>query len=105
MFLMSAAAAEAAAETAAAALAGMRAGDVMTADPDIGSTWMSVSDFIDRIALNSAQIAFPVIGPDGSLAGVTGLGRLARGPPGQPGRYHAGPDHDPGPARLPGHPR
>jgi Zn-dependent protease len=81
MFVMSAAAAEATAETAAATLAGMRVGDVMTPDPDIGGTWLSVSDFIDRIVLNSAQIAFPVIGPGGSLAGVTGVGRLARVPP------------------------
>jgi Zn-dependent protease len=81
MFLMTAAAAEATAETAAAALAGMRVGDVMTAHPDIGGTWMSVSDFIDRIVLNSAEIAFPVVGPGGSLAGVTGVGRLARVPP------------------------
>ena len=81
MFVMSAAAAEATAETAAAALAGMRVGDVMTPDPDIGGTWMSVSDFIDRIVLNSAQTGFPVIGPGGSLAGATGVGRLARVPP------------------------
>ena len=52
-----------------------------TLDPDIGGTWMSVSDFIDRIALNSAQTGFPVIGPGGSLAGVTGISRLARVPP------------------------
>ena len=81
MFVMSAAAAKATAGTAAAALAGLRAGDVMTPDPDIGGTWMSVSDFIDRIALNSAQTGFPVIGPGGSLAGVTGISRLARVPP------------------------
>jgi Zn-dependent protease len=81
IFVISAAAAEATAETAAAALAGIRAGEVMTPDPDIGGTWMSVSDFIDRIALNSAQIAFPVIGPGGSLAGATDVGRLARVPP------------------------
>ena len=78
MFVMSAAAAEATAETATAALAGLRVGDVMTPDPDIGGTWMSVVGFIDRIALNSAQTAFPVIGPGGSLAGVTGVSRLAR---------------------------
>ena len=36
VFVMSAAAAEATAETAAAALAGMRVGDVMIPDPDIG---------------------------------------------------------------------
>ena len=72
MFIMSAATAEAAAGTAAAALAGLRVADVMTQDPDIGATWMSVADFIDWVALKSAQTAFPVIGPGGSLAGVTG---------------------------------
>ena len=81
MFVMSAAAAEATAETAAAALAGLRAGDVMTPDPDIGGTWMTVADFIDRIALTSAQAAFPVVAPGGSLAGATGVSRLARVPP------------------------
>jgi len=78
MFVMSAAAAKATAGTAAAALAGLRACDVMTPDPDIGGAWMSVSDFIDRTALNSAQTGFPVIGPGGSLAGVSGISRLAR---------------------------
>ena len=80
VFVMSAATAEAAAGTAAAALAGLRVGDVMTPDPDIGATWMSVSDFIHRIALTSDQSEFPVIGPHGSLAGVTGITRLARIP-------------------------
>jgi Zn-dependent protease len=81
VFVMSAATAEAAAGTAAAALAGLRAGDVMTPDPDIGATWMSISDFIDQVALKSDQSEFPVTGPDGSLAGVTGITRLARIPP------------------------
>jgi len=53
----------------------------MTPDPDIGGTWMTVADFIDSIALGSAQSAFPVIVPGGSLAGVTGTSRLARVPP------------------------
>jgi len=81
VFVMTAATAEAAAQTAAAALAGLRVGDVMTPDPDIGATWMSAADFIDRVALTSDQDEFPVIGPDGSLAGVTGVSRLARIPP------------------------
>lgn len=81
LFVMSAAAAEATAETAVAALAGIRAGEVMTPDPDVGGIWMSVSDFIDRIVLNSAQVAFPVIGPGGSLAGAIDVGRLGRVPP------------------------
>jgi hypothetical protein len=59
----------------------MRAGDVMTPDPDIGGTWMTVADFIDRIALASAQAGFPVVAPGGSLAGATGVSRLARVPP------------------------
>ena len=81
MFIMSAATAEAAAGTATAALAGLRVADVMTPDPDIGATWLTVADFIDHVALNSAQTEFPVIGPGGSLAGVTGVRRLARVPP------------------------
>lgn len=53
----------------------------MTPAPDIGATWLTVSDFIDRVALDSAQTEFPVVGPGGSLAGVTGVRRLARVPP------------------------
>ena len=52
----------------------------MTPDPDIGATWLTVSDFIDRVALDSAQTEFPVIGPRGSLAEVTGVRRLWVGP-------------------------
>jgi len=81
MFVMSAAAGEATAGAAAAALAGLRVGDIMTPDPDIGGTWMTVAGFIDGIALRSAQAGFPVIGPGGSLAGVTGVSRLGRVPP------------------------
>jgi len=81
VFVMSAAAAEAAAGTAAAALGGLRVSDVMTPDPDIGGAWMTVADFIDGIALRSAQAGFPVISPGGSLAGVTGVTRLGRVPP------------------------
>ena len=61
---MSAATAEATAGSATAALAGLRVADVMTPAPDIGATWLTVSDFIDRVALDSAQTEFPVVGPD-----------------------------------------
>jgi Zn-dependent protease len=80
IFVMSAATAEATAGAAAAALAGLRVSDVMTSEPDIGGTWMPVADFIDQIALRSAQAGFPVISPGGSLAGVTGVSKLARVP-------------------------
>ena len=42
---------------------------------------MTVASFIDQIALHSAQAGFPVISPGGSLAGVTGVSKLARVPP------------------------
>jgi Zn-dependent protease len=80
IFVMSAATAEAAAAAAAAALARLRVSDVMTPEPDIGGTWMTVAGFIDQIALRPAQAGFPVISPGGSLAGVTGVSKLARVP-------------------------
>lgn len=80
VFVRSAAAAESA---AASALGGLLVRDVMTPDPDIGGSWMSVSGFIDHVDPHSAQTEFPVIGPDGSLAGVTALNMLARVPPGK----------------------
>jgi len=80
IFVMSAATAEAAAAAAAAALGRLRVSDVMTPEPDIGGTWMTVAGFIDQIALRPAQAGFPVISPGGSLAGVTGVSKLARVP-------------------------
>ncbi|HYZ57193.1 MAG TPA: site-2 protease family protein [Streptosporangiaceae bacterium] len=83
VFVMSAAAAESAAGAAASALGGLLVRDVMTPDPDIGGSWMSVSGFIDHVDPHSAQTEFPIIGPDRSLAGVTALRLLARVPPGK----------------------
>ena len=97
MFVMSAAAAEAAGGAAAAALAGLRVSDVMTSDPDIGGTWMTVAGFIDGIALHSAQAGFPVISPGGSLAGVTGVSKLARVPAASRARSTLGQVMDPVP--------
>ena len=105
MFVISAASAEAANETAAAALGGLRIRDVMTPDPAVGGTWMSVTDFAARVAMHSSQGVFPVIGFDGAVAGFTGVDMLGRIPPedraittlGQvmlpvPGEYLAAPD-------------
>ena len=81
MFVISAASAEAANETAAAALGGLRIRDVMTPDPAVGASWMTVTDFVDRVAMHSSQAVFPVIGFDGAVAGVTGVDLLSRVPP------------------------
>ena len=83
MFVLSAAAAEATAENAAAALGGLRVRDVMIPGPAAGASWMSVADFIERVAAGSAQSVFPVIGPGGCVAGVTSLDLLGRVPPPQ----------------------
>jgi Zn-dependent protease len=80
IFLMSAAAAEAEAESAATALGALRVRDVMLPGPAVGETWMTVAEFIDRVAVYSAQTAFPVTGPGGSIAGVTTLDLLGRVP-------------------------
>jgi Zn-dependent protease len=81
VFLIMAAGAEAAAQTAADALSGLLVRDLMTPEPAIGAGWITVADFIDQVALRSAQAGFPVISPGGSLAGVTGVSRLGRIPP------------------------
>jgi CBS domain-containing protein len=72
---------EATAETAAAALGGLRVRDVMIPGPDTGAEWISVAAFIERIVPHSAQTAFPVTAFDGPLAGVTTLAMLTRLPP------------------------
>jgi Zn-dependent protease len=81
VFLISAASAEAAAQTATDALGGLLVSDIMTPEPAIGAGWITVGDFIDRVAQHSAQTMFPVVGIDGALIGIVGLGRLSRLPP------------------------
>jgi CBS domain-containing protein len=80
-FLISAADAERRFTAATSALEGMRVADVMTADPHIAHGWITVQDFIDRVAPWSRQDAFPVVDLDGSLAGVVVTDLLARIPP------------------------
>ena len=79
-FLITAASAEAAAQLASDALGGLLVRDVMTPEPAIGGGWITVGDFIDRVALHSPQTVFPVVGADGALIGIVGLDRLSRVP-------------------------
>lgn len=81
IFVASAATAEASAETANAALGGLRVRDVMTPDPAVGPAWARVSEFIDRVALQSAQTVYPVVGFDGALVGAVSLDVISRVPP------------------------
>ena len=81
-FLISAADAERRAATATSALAGVRVADVMTADPQVAQGWITVQDFVGRIAAWSRQDAFPVVDWGGNLVGVVVTELLARIPPG-----------------------
>lgn len=79
-FMTSAAAAEQGAAAARALLTGVRVADVMTPDPDLAGAWLTVAEFIRQFGGQSAQSAFPVIGPDGRLTGIVTVTRLSRIP-------------------------
>ncbi len=79
-FMTSAAAAELAATTARALLAGVHVADVMTPDPDLAGAWQTVGQFVRQLGGQSAQTAFPVIGPSGQLTGIVTVTRLSRVP-------------------------
>jgi Zn-dependent protease len=81
-FLVSAADVEKRAATAKSALADVRVADVMTADPQVAQGWITVQDFVGRIASWSRQDAFPVVDWSGSLVGVVVTELLAKVSPG-----------------------
>jgi Zn-dependent protease/CBS domain-containing protein len=80
-FLVSAAGAEERAAQIKDVMAGVRVSDIMMPDPDIAPAWTMVADFIQRVAGQSRQTVFPVVGFDGDLAGVVSLDTLSRLPP------------------------
>lgn len=57
-------------------LAGVRVGDAMTANPHTVPGWITVEDFIHRYLLGDRHSAYPVEGPDGSIAGLITLAQL-----------------------------
>ena len=79
-FLITAAGAERRAATTASMLDGVPVADVMTPDPQVAQGWLTVQDFIERVAARSRQDAFPVVDWAGTLVGVVVTGLLARIP-------------------------
>jgi CBS-domain-containing membrane protein len=63
---------------ATSALAGLRVADVMTPDPPAAASWTTVQDLTALAATHPRQTAFPVLGPDGGLAGVVITSQVAR---------------------------
>jgi Zn-dependent protease/CBS domain-containing protein len=75
-FIANAAGAEEQYAVANESLAGLRAHDVMTADPITVPAGLSVAQLLDQYALRHRCSAFPVLGPDGRLLGLVTLNQV-----------------------------
>ena len=75
-FIANAAGAEEQYAVANESLAGLRAHDVMTADPITVPAGLSVAQLLDQYALRHRCSAFPVLGPDGRLLGLVILNQV-----------------------------
>ena len=82
-FLDTAAKSEQRAETVRRALAGVRVGEVMTANPPSVPSWLTVDLLIDQLSLRPGVVALPAHGVDGSVVGLVTITRLKRVPPPQ----------------------
>ncbi len=75
-FLVQAARAEATSSTLRSALGGVRVRDVMTPNPVRFSETMTVAELLDSQLAHHRFSTYPLVGPDGHLAGLTTLSRL-----------------------------
>jgi Zn-dependent protease/CBS domain-containing protein len=75
-FIANAAGAEEQYAVANESLAGLRAHDVMTADPITVPAGLTVAQLLDQYALRHRCSAFPVLGPDGRLLGLVTLNQV-----------------------------
>ncbi|HEY7605414.1 MAG TPA: site-2 protease family protein [Actinomycetes bacterium] len=79
-FLLSAARAEETSARLRQTLGAVRVDQVMTADPVVGPSWLTVSAFLEDDALRHRCPAFPLRGVDGTLVGLVTLARLTTVP-------------------------
>jgi Zn-dependent protease/CBS domain-containing protein len=82
-FIFSAAREEELQVTTRQALAGVRVGDAMTADPLSAPGEVTVEEFIERYLLGAPHSAYPVANPDGSIVGLVTLRQLREVAPGR----------------------
>jgi Zn-dependent protease len=59
-----------------AVLGGLRARDIMTADPDIADPGYTVADFVRDVLMARRHSAFPLVGRNGDVAGMVTLNRI-----------------------------
>ena len=88
-FLLSAARAEATHVLVHEALAGVRIRDVMSADPVTAPAQTTIAELIDEYLLRYHCSAFPLVDPNGRVAGVITLRRLKHVLPQQRANVHA----------------
>ncbi|MDI3315298.1 MAG: site-2 protease family protein [Mycobacterium sp.] len=82
-FIFAASHEEEAQVTARQAIANVRVGDVMTADPHTAPADITVEDFIQHYLLGDRHSAYPVADRDGSIIGLITLAQLRGIPPNQ----------------------
>lgn len=75
-FLLAASRAEASHEMLYAAIAGVRARDVMTSDPIVAPEGVSLAALVDDWFLRRDCSAFPLVAPDGKVTGLVTLARV-----------------------------
>jgi Zn-dependent protease len=75
-FLLSAARAEETNARLRQTMGGVRVEEVMTADPVVGPSWLTVAAFLEDYALRYRCSAFPLRNLDGTLVGMVTLARL-----------------------------
>ncbi|MER7504413.1 site-2 protease family protein [Nonomuraea pusilla] len=76
LFLVNAASAEEQQTQISAALAGVRVGDVMSAEPVVAHPDETVQGLVDRVVMRERLSTYPLVGPDGSFAGLVTLNRI-----------------------------
>ncbi|MBS4730708.1 site-2 protease family protein [Mycobacterium sp. SM1] len=82
-FIFAASHEEEAQVTARQAIADVRVGDVMTANPHTAPADITIEDFIQHYLLGDRHSAYPVAGRDGSIIGLITLAQLRGIPPNQ----------------------
>jgi len=75
-FVLTAARAEESSSFLRTALAKVNVGDIMTKDPVTFTSTMTVADLVDNQMHNHHFGTFPLVGPNGELAGLTSMGRI-----------------------------
>ncbi len=82
-FLISAATAEEQQARMGSRLSGVRVADVMTTDPVVADSTMTLAEFVDRLAMSHQFSSYPLVDGGGRLTGLVTLNRVRAVPAGR----------------------